>query len=129
MCDARRIFQVVSNLLSNSIKYSTTEAKIDIIARISRQEVVLEIRDYGVGMTEDEVKIALTKYGTVQKTPLNLMESYGLGLAIVKLLLDAHEASFSVESAVNVGTKVTIIFPEYKLVIEDQEIPGNSNEQ
>jgi len=116
VCDARRILQVINNLLSNSIKYSQGEAEVIISTKMRNGELFIKIRDHGIGMTEAEIKVALTKYGTVYKAPFSLIESYGLGLAIVKLLLDAHEASFCVESEVNVGTTVTIIFPKYKLI-------------
>lgn len=129
ICDSRRILQVVNNLISNSIKYSKDEPKIHISAKLVRNELELKIEDHGIGMSEDEIKVALTKYGTVHKAPLNLTEQYGLGLAIVKLLLDAHEASFSVESKVNVGTIVTIIFPAYKLAPKETNKRKKSDEK
>jgi|GEM_PF-431041 len=115
-CDAKRILQVVNNLVSNSIKYSDKAAKIDISAKMLHGELVLKIQDHGVGMSENDIKIALTKFGTVRKTSHTLIEGFGLGLVIVKLLLDAHEASFALESTENVGTIVTITFPSYRLV-------------
>ena len=128
-CDSRRILQVINNLVSNSIKYSRDDPTVDISAKVVRNELVLKIEDHGIGMSEDEIKVALTKYGTVHKAPLSLIESYGLGLAIVKLLLDAHEASFSVESKVNVGTIVTIIFPQYNLESTKEDKRKKSNEK
>jgi signal transduction histidine kinase len=117
-CDALRILQVINNLLSNSIKYSPApnDANVTISVKIRNGELVLKIRDQGKGMEESAMKIALTKYGRVYDEAVSLTEGYGLGLAIVKLLLDAHEASFCVESEVKIGTIVTIIFPSYKLV-------------
>jgi signal transduction histidine kinase len=72
-------------------------------------------------MEESAMKIALTKYGRVYDEAVSLTEGYGLGLAIVKLLLDAHEASFCVESEVKIGTTITIIFPNYKLVYPNKK--------
>lgn len=128
-CDSRRILQVVSNLISNSIKYSKGDPRVDISAQIKNEELFLKIEDHGIGMSEEAIKIALTKWGNVHKAPLSLIESYGLGLAIVKLLLDAHEASFSVESKVNVGTIVTIIFPKYKLEAKQVSKRKKSDEE
>jgi signal transduction histidine kinase len=122
-CDALRILQVINNLLSNSIKYSPapSDANVDISVKIRNGELVLKIRDQGKGMEESAMKIALTKYGRVYDEAVSLTEGYGLGLAIVKLLLDAHEASFCVESEVKIGTTITIIFPNYKLVYPNKK--------
>ncbi len=116
LCDARRIMQVINNIISNSIKYSLDNTTVTITTKVDRGDLVIRIEDQGVGMSEDEMKIALTKYGTVRKQHFNFIESYGLGLAIVKLLLDVHEASFMLESEEKVGTIATITFPKNKLV-------------
>lgn len=116
ICDPRRILQVLNNLVSNAIKYSFDNTTIKIIAKIENGLLSLEVIDEGVGMNEDEIQIALTKYGTIRKKNFNFIESYGLGLPIVKMLLDAHDAKLIINSTVNVGTSVKIIFPRYKLV-------------
>lgn len=127
-CDAGRILQVFNNLISNSIKYSKDEARIDISAKIVRGELLVKIEDHGIGMSQDDIKVALTKFGTAHKASLDLRDSYGLGLAIVKLLLDAHDAIFSVESKVDVGTIVTIIFPEDRLEKAKKEKGSNEKQ-
>ena len=116
ICDGKRILQVMNNLISNSIKYSKDDTKVIIKAYASDENLVLEIRDQGIGMSNDEIKIAFTKYGTVRKEHFNFIESYGLGLPIVKLLLNAHDADMNVYSEVNIGTTITIKFPKYKLL-------------
>lgn len=116
LCDPRRILQVINNLVSNSIKYSFKNSVIEIVAQIEEGCLCVYVIDQGVGMSEEEIEIALTKYGTVQKKNFQFIESYGLGLPIVKMLLDAHDARLVIESTVNVGTSIKIIFPKYKLV-------------
>lgn len=116
-CDSRRIVQVFNNIISNSIKYTNGNPEIDIDVSLKNGDLVAIVRDYGVGMNEEEIKIALTKFGIVQQRQAHtsLIQQFGLGLAIVKLLLDAHEATFQIESQVNIGTKVTITFPSERL--------------
>ena len=116
ICDDRRILQVVNNLISNAIKYSKDDTTITVRIFVADDNLVLEIQDQGIGMSEDEIKIAFTKYGTVRKEHFNFIESYGLGLPIVKLLLDAHEAVLKVHSEVHVGTTISVAFPKYKLI-------------
>lgn len=116
ICDGKRILQVLNNLLSNAIKYSKNDTIVTLKAYIANELLVIEIKDQGIGMTDDEIKIAFTKYGTVRTEHFNFIESYGLGLPIVKLLLNAHEASLNVSSQVDVGTTMSITFPKHKLI-------------
>jgi signal transduction histidine kinase len=120
ICDGRRILQILNNLLSNGIKYSQDGTIITIEAFVKNHSLFIKVIDQGIGMTEEEVKIALTKYGTMNKKNFSFIESYGLGLPIVKLLLDAHEATMEIESKVNIGTTITLIFPENRLQNEPQ---------
>lgn len=115
VCDSTRMLQVLNNLISNSIKYSEDNTTIIVKAFLQDENLVIEVHDQGIGMNEEEIKIALTKYGTVRKEHFNLIESYGLGLPIVKLLLEAHGAIMNIVSEVNVGTTISIIFPKHKL--------------
>ncbi|MES2215665.1 MAG: HAMP domain-containing sensor histidine kinase [Pseudomonadota bacterium] len=111
LCDARRILQVVNNLLSNAAQYSFENTTVHIIVRMIEDKMSIEIIDQGVGMTEDEVAIAFAKYGTVRKKDFHFVESYGLGLPIVKMLLDAHEAELIINTRMNMGTSFQMIFP------------------
>ena len=115
ICDARRILQVLNNLISNALKYSKTNTIVRVVARVQDHDLYLEVIDQGSGMTEDEIAIALTQYGTLRKKNFDFIASYGLGLPIVKKLLSAHDAKLIIDSTVNVGTKISIIFPREKL--------------
>jgi signal transduction histidine kinase len=116
ICDGRRILQAINNIVSNSIKYSKDYTTIIISVRIINGKMHLSISDQGIGMSEEEIKIAFTKYGTVRKKNFSFIQSYGLGLPIVKKLIEAHDAELQVKSRVNEGTEITIIFPKYKLI-------------
>ena len=115
ICDQRRILQVMNNLISNAIKYSNDNTAINVSARIINEQMEIEVCDQGIGMTENEIQVALSTYGIASKKSHDLIESYGLGLPIVKMLLDAHDAQLEIKSVVNNGTRVKIIFPKDKL--------------
>jgi len=115
VCDARRILQVLNNLLSNAVQYSFNDSRIQLIANIEQECLYIEVIDQGVGMTEEELNVAFAKYGTVRKEYFNFIESYGLGLPIVKMILDAHNATLIVKTKVNIGTSFKIIFPKNRL--------------
>lgn len=115
--DARKILQTLSNLISNSYKYSLDNTIITVEVKMAGKKLKMSVQDQGIGMSEDEIKIALTKYGTVHGSkPGNFIESYGLGLPIVKMLTDAHDAKLHISSAVGTGTNVTITFPSKRIV-------------
>lgn len=116
ICDGRRMFQVVSNIISNSIKYSEDPVEIKVKIEIENSLLAISISDNGIGMTEEEIEIALSAYGSAQKSNIYAIESYGLGLPIVKMLLDSHNAALKIISYPNEGTTVKITFPRYKLV-------------
>ncbi len=116
ICDHRRILQVLSNLVSNAIKYSKDDTTITISAKIVEKKMEIKVIDQGTGMKEEDIPIALSAYGTLQTIDYQTTGSYGLGLAIVKMLLDAHEAILSVSSIEGKGTTVKVTFPKYKLI-------------
>lgn len=116
ICDKRRILQVMSNLVSNSIKYSEDDTTITITVKLVNDEMVICVQDQGIGMKEKDIPVALSAYGTLREQNYNTLGSYGLGLAIVKMLLEAHDAELKINSVEGKGTTVKIIFPKYKLV-------------
>lgn len=116
ICDKRRISQVFSNLISNSIKYSKDNTTIKVTGKFIQDSLEMKIIDQGIGMNEEDIPIALSTYGTVHDMDYNSQSSYGLALPIVKMLLDAHDASISIESKKGKGTTITLRFPKYKLI-------------
>lgn len=115
--DERKILQILNNLISNSYKYSLDNTNITIIAKMSGLKLKIIIKDEGIGMSGDDIEIAMTKYGTVHKgVQGNFIESYGLGLPIVLMLVKAHDATFDIKSELGKGTETTIIFPEKRTI-------------
>ncbi|RTK93366.1 MAG: HAMP domain-containing histidine kinase [Rickettsiales bacterium] len=128
ICDKRRLIQVLSNLISNSIKYSEDNTNIIISAKIVNGEMKISVKDHGFGMKESEIPQALDAYGTLHDhSDYYSIESYGLGLAIVKMLLEAHDAELNISSIKNKGTVVQMTFPKYKLIYTN--IHSNNNKK
>ena len=116
VCDERRILQALNNIISNAIKYSYDHTIITIIAGVENKEFFISIEDQGIGMSQADIEIAIKKYGTIKNKKASHIESYGLGLAIVKKLIEAHDGKLTIESQLDIGSKITISFPEYKIV-------------
>ena len=121
ICDKKRIAQVIDNLISNSIKYSSKNTAINIVVKMDQSQMVITISDQGIGMKQEEIPIALSKYGTIHREDYQKGGSYGLGLPIVKMLLDAHEAILTIDSTYGKGTTVKIIFPKSKIVYTQEK--------
>lgn len=124
ICDERRILQVMNNLISNAINYSNDNTKVIVQATHANNQLKIEIIDQGIGMNEEEIKTALSSSGTPLKRNQglrghNFIVSYGLGLPIVRMLLNAHDAELTISSKPDIGTTVTIIIPQHKLIYEN----------
>jgi signal transduction histidine kinase len=113
--DKRKIKQVLLNLISNSAKFTSSDGIIKITANTNTKgELLLEVSDTGVGMSEDEVKTSLTTFGQVHKDIAN--RGTGIGLPLSKMLVELHDGKFIIQSSKNIGTKVTILVPAYRIL-------------
>jgi signal transduction histidine kinase len=124
ICDRRRILQVISNLISNAIKYSNDGTTVTVVAKVAHDNMEIEVIDQGIGMSSDDIKVALSIYGMVTRNS-HFIDSYGLGLPIVKMLVDIHDGKLSIKSDPNVGTNVKISFPKYKLIYQVKKEDSN----
>jgi len=98
---------IVSNLASNAIKYSDEGGKVECHARCEGGRLVVEVRDEGVGMSEEQVARLFRKYEKMNDE----RGGQGIGLFMVKKLADHFEGELEVESALGAGTTVTVSFP------------------
>ncbi|DAB41082.1 MAG TPA: hypothetical protein CFH81_01935 [Sulfurovum sp. UBA12169] len=96
---------VISNLLENAIKYSHTDTKIEV----SLTKDGLVIKDFGLGIPQNEIEHIFDRFYRVDKVRSNASGS-GLGLSIIKTILDIHNFKISIQSVENQYTAVTITF-------------------
>ena len=110
--DAAKLRQVFTNLLSNALKFTLPGGRIDIEAmRLEDDGLAVVIRDNGVGMTPEEVAIALTPFGQVDGSRTRWREGAGLGLTIAKALVELHGGQIKINSTKGQGTEVVVLFP------------------
>ncbi len=113
--DGRRIRQVMVNLISNSIKYSGEGTNIEISAKMRGNKMAIVIADQGFGMSDEQILIALKKWGQVKNQNFGKVDSYGLGLPLAKYLSELHGAEFTIDSEPGNGTNIIITFPEERV--------------
>lgn len=110
--DATKLRQIFTNLLSNAIKFTLPGGKVNVEAmRLGDGGVLILVRDTGVGMTDDELKVALTPFGQVDGSKTRWREGTGLGLPIAKALVELHGGELEVHSVKGKGTEVAVILP------------------
>ncbi len=109
--DNNKIDQVISNLLTNAIKYSNNDTQILVSLVQNKTEVLVNIQDQGQGIAKDEV---VTLFKPFQKTSTKSTageKSTGLGLYIVKRIIEAHHGHIGVESEVGKGSTFYFSLP------------------
>jgi PAS domain S-box-containing protein len=115
--DVTRLRQIVLNLLSNAIKF--TKPGGDIVLAIRRDasgSVSIAVRDTGLGMTPDEIAVALEPFGQVDSGDTRRFEGTGLGVPLAKRLTELHGGTFTIDSEKGKGTCVTVTIPATRVI-------------
>ncbi len=109
--DERRLERVLANLLSNAVKYSEAGSRIDVKVRDAGGGIAeLTISDRGIGIPEDDLPYIFDRFRRGSNVK-GMTSGTGLGLAGVKQLVEQHGGSIAIQSAVGVGTTVTVRLP------------------
>lgn len=106
--DSDRLEQVLLNILSNAIKYSTAGGKVQLILEKTEEYVIIRIRDTGMGIPEKDLPRIFERFYRVDKARSREQGGTGLGLAIAKEIVEAHQGQISIKSEIGIGTEVTI---------------------
>lgn len=103
--DRNRIFQVISNLVVNAIKYGKENGSVDIgFNMMNEHYVLIEVIDNGVGISEEDLLKVFQRFYRVDKSGGRKQGGSGLGLSIVKHIVEAHGQTLNVNSKVGVGS-------------------------
>ncbi|MBW2433904.1 MAG: HAMP domain-containing histidine kinase, partial [Deltaproteobacteria bacterium] len=110
--DPEQIKTVFENVLNNAIKYSQPDsAPIQISAKTDESYVVVRIRDFGIGIPEEDLAHIFEPFYRVDKSRTKDTGGYGLGLSLCKTIMEAHGGKIEVHSTLQEGTTVSLYFP------------------
>ncbi|HEX9651933.1 MAG TPA: ATP-binding protein [Cyclobacteriaceae bacterium] len=112
--DPHRIFQVLSNLISNSINYTDEGGQIYVEIIPNQDHVWIKIKDTGIGIPKEDLARIFQRFYRVDKSRSRKQGGTGLGLAIVKHIIELHKSEVKVESEVGMGSTFSFKLPKEK---------------
>lgn len=107
-----KFHRVMDNLISNAIKFSKENEKIEISLNREKGFATIWIRDYGIGIPKDLLPILFDRFTKSGRTGIRGEQSTGLGLSIVKQIIERHKGKIEVDSVENMGSTFKISLPE-----------------
>ena len=109
-----RLEQVVSNLVSNAVKYTPPKGTIEVSAASNDQFVIVSVKDNGIGIPLSEQPFIFDKFYRVQSEQTLGISGTGLGLSIVKSIVEKHFGRVWVESEPGRGSSFVFILPKMR---------------
>lgn len=109
--DQVHITNVLFNLLDNAVKYSTESPVINVTTENRKDGIIVSVKDHGIGIAKEHQKQIFERFYRVPTGNVHNVKGFGLGLHYVNKIIQAHNGTITVESALNKGTKFMIYFP------------------
>ena len=112
IADSDRLSQVVTNLLTNAIRYNHDDGRVVLTTRSSKSDVILTISDTGIGIRPEHLLHIFERFYRVDKARSRKDGGIGLGLAICKSIVEAHGGQIAVTSSEQGGTQFEVRLPK-----------------
>ena len=114
--DARRVKQIMLNLLSNAVKFTPEGGEVRVTSMLHGDgSLAITVSDTGVGMNEEELALALSKFGQVDSGLDRKHEGTGLGLPLTLGLMELHGGTLDIKSEKGRGTHIAMVFPKERV--------------
>jgi signal transduction histidine kinase/CheY-like chemotaxis protein len=109
--DENRIVQVITNLLSNALKFSSPGGTVEVSAGRENGRIVVRVRDQGEGIAPNDIKRLFRKFSQLDSSTTRRVGGTGLGLVISKGIIEAHDGQIWVESKLGEGSVFSFSLP------------------
>jgi signal transduction histidine kinase len=104
--------KILINLISNAIKFSDPESRIEIIVKKkTNHSITVSVKDYGIGISPEDQKTIFQKYKQTKSATIIRNQGSGIGLHIVKTFVEKMGFSIECKSELNVGSEFIITIP------------------
>jgi two-component system cell cycle sensor histidine kinase PleC len=116
--DGAKLKQIFGNILANALKFTPAGGHVSVKAlRTPDQGAIIRLRDSGIGMSPEEIEVAMMPFGQVDGGRSRWREGAGLGLPIARALVELHGGTVEIRSEKQKGTEVIVILPGRDSVI------------
>ena len=109
--DARRLEQVVDNLLSNALRYTDPGGSVTLEVRRDARRCLVEVRDTGIGIDAKDLPHVFDRFWRSDRSRSRATGGSGIGLAVVRELVRAHHGDVELRSEVGRGTTARVVLP------------------
>ena len=123
--DPEKLKLILSNLLSNALKFSFEKQKIDVKVWIEDAMLKIAVEDFGTGISEDNQKKIFDRFKRLDSGINSINRGHGLGLSINKAILDLLKGDVEIKSEIGKGSRFTFAIPEAKSDIAGFSTDGN----
>lgn len=110
--DRESLKQALMNFVSNAIRYNREGGTVTINAGLQSNEVVIEVCDTGIGISQEDVPFIFDEFFRVKNDQTRHISGTGLGLPIARRIIEAHHGRINVDSEPGKGTTFTIVLPK-----------------
>ncbi|MFA7287518.1 MAG: HAMP domain-containing sensor histidine kinase [Melioribacteraceae bacterium] len=117
--DKDKIDQVVTNLITNAVKYSNSNTEVLVEVIKNTTEIIISVKDQGQGIEKNELNLLFKPFQKTSTKSTGGEKSTGLGLFIAKKIIEAHRGNIKVESDFGKGSTFTISLP-FKIINNHQ---------
>jgi PAS domain S-box-containing protein len=109
--DPTRMAQLLGNLISNAVKFTPENGKVEVILAVEANEAVLSVSDTGIGIPAADQERIFERFFRTEAATRRMVPGSGLGLTISKAIVEAHQGSISVRSDEQHGSTFTVRLP------------------
>jgi signal transduction histidine kinase len=109
--DRKDLDRITMNLISNGIKYNREGGSLSVALRLEEGAVVVEVRDTGIGMSEEEMKGLFAEFYRIKNPHTSGIPGTGLGLSTVRRMVEEYNGSIAVDSRLGEGSAFTVKLP------------------
>ncbi len=123
--DSEKLKIILSNLISNAIKFSYDKGTVEIMACQEVGNLLITVKDYGIGISDENQQIIFDRFKRLDSGINSINRGHGLGLSINKAYIDQLDGSIEIESSEHNGAKFIVTIPVPKGEVEGFSTDGN----